>query len=86
MSSSTVYTQFEVSPFEIKRSSCMANNDSLLPDGYVSSILAQGGIMTGNLGTMFQRNLHPQPKYCVELPLFEKICKNMNVFELKMIK
>ena len=46
----------------------------------------QGGIMTGNLGTRFPRNLHPQPKYFVGVPLFDKICIDMNVFELKMIK
>ena len=46
----------------------------------------QGGIMTGNLGTRFPQNLHPQPKYFVGVPLLDKICIDMNVFELKMIK
>ena len=46
----------------------------------------QGGIMTGNLGTRFPRNLHPQPKYLVGVPLFDKICIYMNIFEQQMIK
>ena len=46
----------------------------------------QGGIMTGNLGTRFPRNLHTQPKYFVGVPLFDKICIDMNIIEQKRIK
>ena len=40
-----------------------------------------GGLMTGNLGTRFPRNLHPQLKYFLEVPLFDKICIDMNIFD-----
>ena len=46
----------------------------------------QGGIMTGNLETRFPQNLHPLPKYFVGVPLFDRICIDMNIFEQKMIK
>ena len=46
----------------------------------------QGGIMTGNLGTRFPRNLHTQPKYFVGVQLFDKISIDMNIFEQKKIK
>ena len=46
----------------------------------------QGGILTGNLGTRFPRNLHTQPKYFVGVPLFDKICIDMNLIEQKRIK
>ena len=42
--------------------------------------------MTGDLGTRFPRNLHPQPKYFVGVPLFDKICMDMNMFDQKRIK
>ena len=44
-------------------------------------VSCQGGIMTGNLGTRFPRNLNLQPKYCVGVPLFDKICINVKVSE-----
>ena len=48
--------------------------------------MVQGGIMTGNLGTSFPQNLHPQPKYFVGVPFFDKIRIYITLFDQKMIK
>ena len=41
----------------------------------------QGEIMTG-----FPQKLHTQAKYFVGVPLFDKICIDMNIFDQKRIK
>ena len=62
------------------------NMDSVDDTDNVDDIDNQGGIMTGNLGTRFPQNLHTQPKYFIEVPLFDKMCIDMNIFEHQRIK
>ena len=62
------------------------HNSRLLRNNTDVDERGQGGIMTGNLGTRFPQNLHTQPKYFVGVPLFDKICIDMNIIEQKRIK
>ena len=64
----------------------MTGTSNIVSCSRVISYTAQGGIMTGNLGTRFPQNLHTQPKYFVGVPLFDKICIDMNIIEQKRIK